>query len=98
MVAGKICNEPITSGEDKGQAILACLDLTSVSPDTQVGRTSAPTGADSDILLMDIEKALASKRRATHETTASGEARQRAGVPAELREEGWRVQSNWSGL
>ena len=47
MVAGKICNEPITSGEDKGQAILACLDLTSVSPDTQVGRTSAPTGADS---------------------------------------------------
>jgi len=86
------------------------------------------------MLLMDIEKALASKRRATHETTASGEAfghtadkvaekigvsgatferakkhkpnvvlasgeaRQRAGVPAELREEGWRVRSNWSGL
>jgi len=36
-------NEPITSGEDKGQAILACLDLTSVSPDTEVGRTS-PSG------------------------------------------------------
>ena len=80
-----MCNEPITSGEDKGQAILACLDLTSVSPDTQVGRTSAPTGADSDILLMDIEKELA-KRHKPNVVLASGEARQRAGVPAELRE------------
>ena len=77
MVAGKICNEPITSGEDKGQAILACLDLTSVSPDTQVGRTSAPTGADSGMLLMDIEKLLAKQRKLDHsrsnEPISSGE-------------------------